>query len=551
MPDPEFYLVNSPGNYTKFPANLVKFTRNAQNPSITPDELQFTTDLGTAIPPLAEIIWVHEGSHLFHGFAAKRDDSSGYWKVTCKSVQWALDWRYIPEFIYHNVDLNTVLGSGAPSTTIGALFWINSLVLNGKWAAYSATVAMLANADALQGATFYASTSYPNTDSAIDGCDGVQLLAASSGIPSAANQYYQDSNALYVRFGDGSYLPNAFYVAAANRFDTRIRLGTIDIGTKKSNIDFSLAGQASRSLEDFFVKLGKEVQFRPRQDGYVYLDLATQICRGSESDPVASYTDLENAFVLMGDAKEPAVQAIIGLNSDENPQPRTALALSSRNPQLFKVYSNTGLTLADMQVVVDSLLDEADMPYTISTSDIDYYLLTGDLIQISSKEIGTKIVRVRKVEIYPGKMVISAGKRLFSPAQAFGSYLKKTISSAAQPIRSTAITDGSGTFTIYAADYAKGGLVVLYKESFSVPADDTSVATGVFCDVALNGSVVPPGRMKITDAAAVEVDITAACEKSASVDKTNTILRKIYLATGWEATEGVVEQYLSQAFLDP
>ena len=93
-------------------------------------------------------------------------------------------------------------------------------------------------------------------------------------------------------------------MAAANRFDTRIRLGTIDIGTKKSNIDFSLAGQASRSLEDFFVKLGKEVQFRPRQDGYVYLDLANQICRESASDPVASYTDLENAFVLMGDDKE-------------------------------------------------------------------------------------------------------------------------------------------------------------------------------------------------------------------------------------------------------
>lgn len=549
MPDPEFYLVNSPGNYTKFPATLVKFTRNAQNPSITPDELQFTADLGTAIAPLAEIILVHEGMHLFHGYAVKRDDSNGNWKVTCKSVQWALDWRYIPEFIYHDVDLNTVLGSGAPSTTVGALFWINSLVLNGKWAAYSSTVAMLANADALLGATFYATTSYPNAGS-IDGCDGVQLLAASAGIPSSANQYYQDGNALYVLFGDGSYLPNAFYVAAANRFDTRIRLGTVDIGTKKSNIDFSLAGQASRSLEDFFVKLGLEVQFRPRQDGYVYLDLATEIGRGSESAPVARYVDLENAFVLLGDAKEPAVQAVIGLNSDENPQPRTAMSLSRRDPQLFKIYDNTNLSLIDMQTMVDSLLDEADMPYTIST-DIDYYLLPGDWIQIENAEIGIKVVRVRKVEIGAGKMVISAGKRLFSPAQAFGSYLKKTISSAAQPIRSVEIMDGSGTFTVYAADYAKGGLVVTYKESFSVPTDDTSVATGVFCDVAVNGAIAPPGRMKITDAAAVSVDITDACEKSASADKTNTILRKLYQATGWEATSGVVEQYLAQAFLDP
>ena len=549
MPDPEFYLVNSPGNYTKFPAALVKFTRNAQNPSITPDELQFTSDLGTAIAPLAEIILVHEGTHIFHGFATKRDDSNGYWKVTCKSVQWALGWRYIPEFIYHDVDLNTVLGSDAPSTTVGALFWINSLIPNGKWATYSSTVAMLANANTLLGATFYATTSYPNAGS-IDGCDGVQLLAASAGIPASANQYYQDGNALYVHFGDGSYLPNAFYVAAANRFDTRIRLGTVDIGTKKSNIDFSLDGQASRSLEDFFVKLGLEVQFRPRQDGYVYLDLATEIGRGSESAPVARYVDMENAFVLLGDAKEPAVQAVIGLNSDENPQPRTAMSLSRRDPQLFKIYDNTNLSLVDMQTMVDSLLDEADMPYTIST-DIDYYLLPGDWIQIENAEIGLKVVRVRKVEIGSGKMVISAGKRLFSPAQACGSYLEKTISSGAQPVRSTEITDGSGTFTVYAADYAKGGLVVTYKESFSVPSDDTAVATGVFCDVAINGAVVPPGRMKITDAASVSVDITEACEKSASSDKTNTILRKLYQATGWEATNGVVEQYLAQAFLDP
>jgi hypothetical protein len=547
-----FYFMDSPGNYRKFPALLIRLTKNPQNPSFSPDELQFTADRIVPIPPLAEIIFVDRGEHIFHGYATKRDNSAGNWRVTCKSVQWALDWRYLPQFVYHDVDLNTVLGSGLPSATAGALFLINSLIPNGKWTAYSATVAKLAGGGSksiIGSAPLYGFTSYPNAG-AIDNCDGIAALA-SHALPPGEDQYTRDVDDLYVRLGDGSYLPNAFYVAAANAFDTHIRLGSISIGTKKSNIDFSLVGQASRSLEDFFMKLAFEVQFLPWHDGYVYLHLATEITRGTAAAPIKQFIDGKGCWISLVDTKEPAVQAIIGLNASENPQPQTAASFAGRWMQLFKLYENSNLTLPDMRTIVASMLDDQEKAYEISTTDIDYHLRTGDYVKIWKKDVGWKSLRVTKIVYDKGKMAVSVGKRLFNPAQAFGQHLRKTISSAAQPLRETVITAGSGSFTVYSADYNAGGLAIIYEESFTVPADDTAVDAGVFCDVAVGGKVVPPGRIKIDDSASISVDITDACSKSAGSDVSNTVLRSLYQATGWEVTNGVVKQYRTQAFLDP
>lgn len=553
MLDDGFYFMDGVGNYTKFPAILTKLIKNPQNPSFTPDELGFTTDRGIPIKPLEEIIFVADGVHVFHGIATKRDNSDVNWKITCKSSQWLLDYRYIPEFIYHDVNLNAVLGNTLSSSTVGALFWINSLIPNGKWTAYSATVAELdgAGTDSIIGsADLWACTSYPNAGT-IDGCDGVNQLTDAGAIPTAANQYYRTADKLYVRLGDGSYMPNAFYVAAVNAFDTHIRRGSISLGLKKSNIDFSLVGQAARSLEDFFVKLGLEVQFQPNNDGYVYLNLDDEISRGSAASPIRSYVDTSDCWIAISDTKEPIMQAVIGLTTDENPQPQTAVNWSFRDPQLFKIYENSGLTLANMRIVVASVLDDNEDAYEIQTSQVDYHLRIGDWIQIWKKTVGWKSLRVTKITITPGKMVINVGKRLFSPSQAFGQYLRKTISTSKQALRETEITGGSDTFTVYATDVAAGGLVIMYEESFTVPTDDTSVSAGVFCDVAVNGKVAPPGRIKISDSAAISIDITDACNKSSTSDTTNTILRSLYLATGWETTNGLVKQYAAQAFMDP
>ena len=103
------------------------------------------------------------------------------------------------------------------------------------------------------------------------------------------------------------------------------------------------------------------------------------------------------------------MQAVIGLNTDENPQPQTETNWSFRDPQLFKIYENNGLTLANMRVIVASVLDDNEDAYEIQTNQIDYHLRIGDWIQIWKKTVGWKSLRVTKITITPGKMVINVG----------------------------------------------------------------------------------------------------------------------------------------------
>jgi hypothetical protein len=563
-----FYFQNSPGVYTKFQATFTRFTKNSQTPAWNPDELIFSAGLKVPIMPLSRITFIRDNLPVFHGYAIKRDNSQGYWNITCKSSQWALSWRYIPDFTYHDVDLNTVFASGVPTTgaagTVGALFFCNSLIPNGKWTAHSATVAKLVGGGTKSvlglAARFFGTTSFPNAGT-IDTCDGVVELASVAAPPTAAGKYYQDLNDFYVRLGDGSYMPNAYYVLAKDAFETGVRIGTIDIGTKKSNIDFTLQGQAAASIPDFFLKAGRETQFVPKMDGFVYLNAASELSR----DTGRQYKDGENAWVSLADPKEPAVQAVIGLNTSDNPQPVTASNWSRRSPQLFKIFEDTSLSLTDLGTMVESLLDDNDQAYTITTNNQEWQLLPGDWIKIYREDTGWKDVRITRIDYGKTNMIISAGKRLFSPSQAFGSYFKKTIlgpltqkdakgrrfNSKKKHRSTTTITAGVGTFTIYHDDVLAGGLTVLYEESFSMPEDDTAVDTGVYADVKVNGVVAPPGRIRISDNPSISIDITAACLTSTTLDVENTIHRDIYLATGWGASDGVVNLYRAMAFIDP
>lgn len=517
--------------------------------------------LGTAIKPLAEIIYVVDQEHVFHGFATARDDSGGSWSVTCKSVQWLLDWRYIPYFIWHSVNLNAILASDVPSTTMGMLFLVNSLIPQGDWVRYS-TYGDYLEGNAIyslfNGKTFFVSTTFPNAGT-IDDCDGVQQLTEYTGSNLSLigeNQYKLITASepfwLYVKFGDASYAANAYLVCATNAFDTRIRLKSCSLGTKVPTIDFSLEGRASTMLEDFIFKLGLETVFRPNKDGYVDMILAASIGRtAAETHKV--YRDGENCSIKIADAKNPAANAIIGLNADENPQPQTAFNWDLRTDrvQLWKTYENNSVTLPQIKELAQAYLEDDENSYEIATPDVDSHLRVGDSVTMWRKDFGEKEIRISRIIITPGLMKLTVGRTLFSPSQTFGEYLRKTRQTQAvdtttsQPVANAVITSGTGTFTVTSGNLATSGFQVLYKESFTVPDGEDDASIGVFCDVLVNGVIVPPGRLKI-ESGSLEIDITASC-----IAGSNSITRNLYNADGWESSEAKVEQWQALAFIDP
>lgn len=551
-----FYFVDlGTAGYKKFSAVLVTWTQHSQKP-ITPDELSYKVEPDVPAPPLQEIIYVADGVHLFHGVIYRVEDKKSYQAIQCKSMQWLWRWRAFMGLIYHNSSLNEILASTAPLTTgtVGALFRTNSEIPNGKWIAHSATVAKLVDGglkSQMGSAALYAYTTFPNAG-AIDACDGIVQLSDAGAIPTAANQFYRTTDDLYVRLGDGSYAPNAFIVAALNKFETKIRLRNISIGTYKNTSDFVLLGQADLELDNLFEGAGLIPTFEPWHDGYIYMDLGSEVGRGSESAPIRSFVDGEDdCRVVISDSDyEPGMQAAIGIGSGQMEAPQVVTDWDPSRIQLFKILeldtTNKGVILSRLQEIIDN----NRTGFKITSKKVDNFLRVHDWISCTHPILGTFTEKVQKIDITPEGMELMVGKHVFTPSEAFGEYLRPAIPGQAEPLSTKTLTDGAGTFTIEKEDVDEA-LLIFYEESFYTAINDSAIELGTFCDIKINGISVPPGRIKLSDGGSIRVDITEYCNKSASVDTNNTVARNMYRATGWSSSESKITQWKGLQFLEP
>jgi len=557
MLDDGFYFVDFGAvGYQKFPAVLTKWTQYSQKP-ITPDDLSYIVSPDVPCPPLQEIIYVADSMQVFHGLITRVEDKKSSQAVECKSMQWVWRWRAFMAMVYHDASLNAILASGAPTPgttgTVGALFRLNSEIANGKWIAHSATVAKLVDGglkSQMGGAALYAYTTFPNAGS-IDACDGIVLLSDAGAVPTAAAKYYRTVDDLYVRLGDGSYGPNAFIVAALNKFDSKIRLRDISIGTYKNTSPFVLSGQGDIELDQLFEKTGLIPTFEPWHDGYIYMDLDDDPGRGSETAPVRSFIDgKEGCRVVINDSDyEPGMQAAIGVGSEQSEAPQVVTDWEPSRIQLFKILGVDTTNRAVILQRLQEIIDQNRIGFKI-TAPVDNFLRVHDWISCTHPILGTFTEKVQKIDIVPGLMTILAGKHVFTPSEAFGEYMRPTIQANAEPLQTTILTDGAGTVTIE-KENVDDSLLIYYEESFQTAVDDTAIELGTFCDVKVNGISIPPGRIKLSDGGSIKVDITDHCNKSASVDTNNTISRNMYRATGWSSSESKVTQYKGLKFLEP
>jgi hypothetical protein len=474
-------------------------------------------------------------------------------------MEWLLTYRIIPDIIYHNVNLNTVLASGEPVTTVGALFALHSYVPNGDWTSYSTTIQKLAGgglAGCLKNGDIWACTTYPNPDAAVDACDGVhKLTLAASAAAVGANQYYRNADDLYVRLGDGSYRENAFLVFAKHWCDTKIRLGAIDIGTHKSTIDFKFKGsQANKQFDDFFERSGLELQSRVKNDGYIYWYLSSTEITRDLTDHV--FIDGVNCTVRLTNQLEPDYQVAIGVDSsNQNQPPQAVVDWDSRDIPLFKVYDGKGMGKEDLENKLQDIIDQNDNAFEVRSNELDYGLRVGDTVLLRKEEgknsdNSPRLVdyseRIQKIDMNGGIMILTCGKKLFNVTKTFGEYLRAEIQDNAQPLQTDVLSNGAGTVNVTAANIAAGGLRVIYEEQFTIPTDGTAATIGSFCDIKINGRVVPPGRIKLVDVGSIKFDITDYVVAGA-----NTIARTLYQATGWSSSSSYIKQYRAMKIVAP
>jgi len=551
--DSGFYFYDGT-NYKKFKARLLDLTRHFQIP-IQANEMTINIDKGTPAPRFAEVVFVVRGIHIFHGIITKVDDLGNYQKLYLKSMEYLLDYRVIPQMIYHAASLNSVFASGIPSTVPGLLTLINGCIPGGAFDYYSATVSKLADGglkSCFGSLPLHGCTSYPNAGS-VDGLDGVVQLTDAGAIPTADDTYYRTTDDLYVRLGDGSYRENAYVIMALNWCDTRIRLGTIDIGTYVAATDFSLPGQASSKINEFVANLGREPEFLPWQDGTLRFNLAEEIPgRSSETSPIRTYRNNEgDAKIYLTNQDIPDVQAAVSYSTDPAEAQQAVSGWDWRGIQLIQGYENTGYTQEEVQRSLQSIIDNNELSVQVVTPKVDYFLRPGDWIGLYHESVGNFALRIKEWAYSNGLMTLTCGKQIFSLSSTFGKYLRRSIPDYESPLTISALTDGAGGFTISAAHYATGGLRVYYTESFQEDTDGSTIDTTSFITLEINDLVVPPGRIKLSGGGDISVDITDHCLKSAVSDQYNTVTRTLYHGTGWTGSDSYVKQYRGIQFVSP
>lgn len=558
MLDCGFYFVRSDG-YEKFDAKLISRDVYPQVP-INPAKLDFETSKFTPVHDYAEIILVSKGQHVFHGDITKIYDKGTTYRCECKSVEWRLSWRYIPNYIFaagstmaeiFSSDSTPFPSGSVPS--FGLLYMLQSIVPNGQFEAYSATVAKLPGGgtnSALHGHTLRASNNYPGY--ATDETGAATLSVASSLAAITEMQYWKTSDDLYIMFGDGSFGPNAFLVFADYWLDCKIRSAVTD--SRTSTKDLSLHGKAVTKLDDLIRGLGLEAQFLPYPDGYVYMALASEVSRGSATDPREYFIDGLNCKIKTTPSSSPSIQAAIGVLDDIG---ATAASCDwdSKEIQLMKVVEGKGEGKPALEARLDAEIANNQPSIEVEIPRRDFFLRVGDWVKINSEATGIRTLRITKIHNTAENTKIEVGRMPFNLSAAFGNMTRPEIDTDLDLISVTRMSGGSattrtGSFVVTSANINAGGWRCYYKEEFTQSNDGTAVSTTAFVDVTIESKKVPPGRIKLTSTS-LEVDITDYCTTSTTSNSTNTFSRTIYNSTGWtpSADYPAIEQYKGRSFV--
>ena len=90
--------------YHRLPAieSTISITKNSNTPKFKADELRCVLPVGYYQPERAEIVFVKDGAHIFHGFIWQADERPNKeTQILAKAQSHALACRYIPSFFYH------------------------------------------------------------------------------------------------------------------------------------------------------------------------------------------------------------------------------------------------------------------------------------------------------------------------------------------------------------------------------------------------------------------------------------------------------------------
>jgi len=285
------------------------------------------------------------------------------------------------------------------------------------------------------------------------------------------------------------------------------------------------------------------------------MSLASEISRGSVTDPVEYFDDGENCKITVAPSTSPAIQAAIGILDSDTGNTAASCDWDSKAIQLLKVIDGHG----DIRPAVEARLGAEianNLPaIAVLIARRDLFLRIGDWVRINSAKTGMQVLRITQIHNDARSTRLEVGRMPFILSTGFGELTRPDIDADLDLISVTRQTGGTaatrtGTFVVKSTHISAGGWRCYYKEEFERASDARDVSTGAFVELTIEGKKVPPGRIKLTDTS-IELDITDYCTTSAVSNSTNTFSRTIYNYTGWtpSADYPAVEQYRGRSFV--
>lgn len=595
-----------PPTYHKLAIGEVLYWDQEWNPITDPDILKFATNI--ELSERQELAMFHEGLQIFHGIVLSREKAGAdRYIITAKLQSVMLQYRYIPMYSYapepdafeevltirdmFSADLPTypfsqntarqhftdTIGYNYPGiemtdcrqSRLGILWLINSMIPPGVGVSHNSVIAKWAGFGGIARQRCIMTTNHcpsplPNGFSEAllytmspptinvytagewqtkaDYIGGVHRLA----IGSNANllkpgEAYVDGDDLYVNTGG---MPDVVLLCIDNYYDTYLRPGEWDLADSWLNVANSFQGRADESFADFFDRLGQEVRFRNADDGYVYIDAATEISRGSDTSPIKRYVHGENCLIIVkedNDGLQPNAHVSLngsGMATTETDWSRPySVWINSLNVDSSRSDEDLAAWLA-----IQHTYDKTK--YEITYIGKDYLLRKGDWIWVTPKDYPAKAVRIRSVTVQNGKTKIVAGLNPNTINATYGAWrnAKGTVDITKKYQSLETSFTGAGPNTATFAVLKDQCTDWMARLTVSIQAVDGQIEQDMVLRVLVNSIIV--GRWKINGTSnAVEFDISAMCSKSTTTDTDNTVTIYLHGGTSDYTTTYTVDQY--------
>jgi hypothetical protein len=245
------------------------------------------------------------------------------------------------------------------------------------------------------------------------------LLTKASGIPSSPGTWYQSSTDLYLWTTD-SKSPDYHPIFIPNFKDTMLRLGTLEGGDRTFPVCFEVGEtEIFSTLKSLILAGGLEYQIRYGKDDLAYIDGKTIIGKGSETSPIATYTegvDAEISVDIIDDLGE--IQALIGQGAGSGITRQAATAMGQTTaPGVWReaIYQAPGLYGAMLRTATEKAFQDYADPtiYNIQTLDQDWAQSVGNYVEIRRDRHMPIVRRIKHIQMkQDGTMLLEVGQRL-------------------------------------------------------------------------------------------------------------------------------------------